>query len=93
MCSSSTTSGKLYACMGCRHGECRLGYRSLSVLYFLFYVAGNTLSQLKSVWGGAHPLKWVWHPLKCAVPPSEVFVFYFLSGAGMNPGVLDCVSY
>ena len=36
----------------------------LSVLYLFSYVSGDTISQMMSVWGGVHPLKWVVQPLK-----------------------------
>ena len=50
------------------------GTVSLSVLYFPSYVYGNTMSQMLSIWGGAHPLKLVGHPLKFAVRPRKSFL-------------------
>ena len=36
VCSSSTTSGKVFPCMGCRRGECRLGHRFSVCLIYIF---------------------------------------------------------
>ena len=57
------------------------GTRSLSVLYLFSYVAENTISQLLYVLGGTHPLKWVGHPLKCAVHRWK----YLLYALGVGP--------
>ena len=67
--SSYTTTGEVSACMGCRCGELLLGYcLSVCPIYFFSFMAGNTMSQMLYVWGGGvHPMKWVGHPIKCAV--------------------------
>ena len=57
------------------------GTVSMSVLYLFSYVAGNTMSQLLSVWEGVHPLKWVGYPLKCNVHPCKSFLSGLVMGS------------
>ena len=81
VCSYSSASGEVSACMGCRRGEHRIGHRFSAYLIFIFLHGREYHVSDAVCWGGVHPLKWNGNPLKCAVHPHK----YFLSGFGVGP--------
>ena len=64
MCSSSTVSGEVSACTGCRRGGSCLVYRISVCLVYISYKDRNIMSLLLFLWVDVRPLKRFGHPQK-----------------------------
>ena len=92
MCSSSTTSGEVFAFMGCRCGERRLGNRFSVCLIFIFLRGWKYHVSSAVYWGGCTPSKVGWAPSEVRCSPLEVLIIWFWSDTSMSPGALAPVN-
>ena len=78
--------------MSCGRGERCIWHRFSVCLIFIFFRGWKYYVSDAVYLGGCTPSEVGWSPLEVRFSPSEVFVIWFWNGAGMIPGVLDCVS-
>ena len=91
VCSSSTTAGKVSACVGFRRGERRLWHCFSVYLIFIFLHGWEYHVSAAVYLGRCTPYGLGWAPSEVRCSPSEVFFIWFWSGAGMGTGVLYSV--